>query len=68
MGTTIGSAWHKFSDGGTEYISIAINKELLPLIITDEQTLTMFAVADKDKKSENAPNYKLVIDKRKKAE
>lgn len=64
MGTKIGAGWHKFSENGAEYIQISINKELNPLIITDEQTITLFAIPKDKKKSENSPTYDVVLDKR----
>ena len=61
MGTKIGAAWHKFSNNGTEYIQISINKEMFPLTITDKQKLIMFAVP-KDKQKENSPQYELILE------
>lgn len=59
--TTIGCAWYKVAENGQEYYPIAVNKELLPLTITDRHSLCLFPVAEEDRKSENSPNYRLVL-------
>lgn len=59
--TTIGCAWYKVAENGQEYCPLAVNKELLPLTITDKHSLCLFPVAEEDRKSENSPNYRLVL-------
>lgn len=66
MSTKIGAGWYKFSDNGAEYVNLSINKELLPLTITEEHSLILFAETDKDKKNELAPTHRLVLDKKQK--
>lgn len=41
MATTVGAAWWKFKEDGTQYLSLSFNKELLPLAIRDRSILTM---------------------------
>lgn len=63
-GTTIGAGWYKMSENGTEYVSIAINPEILPLNITEKHSLVLFIIDEDKRKSENSPMYRLVLSKR----
>ena len=64
--TTIGCAWFKMSEKGNEYYPIAVNKELLPLTITEKHSLTLFPVSEEDRKSKESPNFRLVLSTREK--
>lgn len=59
--TTIGCAWYKVADSGYEYYPMAFNKELLPLTITEKHSLCLFPVAEEDRKSEESPNFRVVM-------
>lgn len=59
--TTIGCAWYKVSENGKEYMPIAINKELLPLKLTEQHSLVFFPVAEEDRKNTESPNFRLVL-------
>lgn len=66
--TTIGCAWYKVSEGGKEYMPLAINKEILPLTLTEKHALVLFPVAEEDRKGEDSPHYRLVLSLKQKAE
>jgi uncharacterized protein (DUF736 family) len=58
----IGGAWQKTKDDGKTFISIVIDKEVKPLIITDDKGLCLFV---NDKKTEpKHPDYTVHIFKR----
>lgn len=59
--TTIGCGWKKESENIKEYIPIAINKELLPLTITEKHSIVLFPVAEEDRKNEESPHYRAVL-------
>lgn len=62
--TTIGCVWYKVSEGGNEYYPVSINDELLPLTITDKHSIVLFPIADEDRKSDNSPNFRIVLSKK----
>jgi len=57
----IGSAWHKYTDEGKEYISVALNKDALPLIITPDKSITLWANDVTEKTTEKSPQYSVSI-------
>ena len=57
--TTIGAGWKKQDKNGKAYISISIDKELLPLTIDDTKKLSIFPVSEKP--NEKAPDFRLVL-------
>lgn len=61
--TTIGAGWIKHTESGKQYISIKIDVEILPLTITQDRFLTLFEIAEEDRKKENSPHYRLVMSK-----
>lgn len=61
MATTVGAAWWKFKEDGTQYLSLSFNKELLPLAIRDRSILTMWEIPENERKKENSPHYRIVL-------
>ena len=61
MTTTIGAAWWKFKEDGTQYLSISVNKELLPLAIREGKLLTLWEIPESERKKEKSPHYRLVL-------
>ena len=59
----IGSAWIKTTDTGNVYLSVSIDEAALPLTLTEDKYLTLWEIPEADRKTENAPNYALVISK-----
>lgn len=57
--TTIGAGWKKTDKNNKPYISISIDKALLPLTIDEKKRLSVFPVADKE--NENGPDYRVVL-------
>lgn len=62
MATTIGVAWFKYKEStGEQYLSLSINKELLPFAIREGKILTMWEIPEAERKSDKAPNYRIVL-------
>lgn len=57
----IGAGWLKTKEDGTQFISIKIDEELLPLTITEKQSLTLFERPVTENTTENSPHYTLSI-------
>lgn len=57
----IGSAWHNFTQEGKEYISITLNNDALPLVITPDKSITLWANEKTDKTTEKSPQYSVSI-------
>lgn len=55
----IGGGWKKQDKNGRAYISYSIDKALLPLTIDSSKSLKSFPI--KDKTSESAPDFRLVL-------
>jgi hypothetical protein len=55
--TRIGAGWSKYTQDGKNYISCNINKELLPLVITDEKQLVLWEIEEDKRTAENSPHY-----------
>lgn len=64
----IGAAWLKTKEDGTHFLSIKIDEDLLPLTITEKQSLTLFERQTTDNSSENSPHYTLCIFSKEKKE
>ena len=64
----IGAGWIKYKDDGKQFISIKIDEELLPLTITDKQSLTLFERQATENTTENSPQYTLSIFSKEKKE
>jgi uncharacterized protein (DUF736 family) len=60
--TAIGAAWWKYTENGKQYLSIGIDKELLPLAIREGKTLTLWEIPDEERKDkEKSPHYRLLL-------
>ena len=57
--TTIGAGWKKVDKNQKPYISISIDKALLPLTIDEKKRISIFPVAEKD--NDQAPDYRVVL-------
>lgn len=57
--TTIGAAWKQRDKNNEPYLSCKIDEELLPLTIDETKRLAFFPV--KEKKSDNAPDFRIVL-------
>ena len=57
--TTIGAGWKKTDKNNKPYISVSIDKALLPLTIDEKKRLSVFPIADKE--NENGPDYRVVL-------
>ena len=57
--TTIGAGWKKVDKNQKPYISISIDKALLPLTIDEKKRISVFPIADKE--NENGPDYRVVL-------
>ena len=57
--TTIGAGWKKTDKNNKPYISISIDKALLPLTIDEKKKISIFPIEDKE--NEKAPNYRVVL-------
>ena len=57
----IGAGWLKTKEDGTQFISLKIDEELLPLTITEKQSLILFERQAGEITSENSPHYTLSI-------
>lgn len=57
--TVIGAGWKKQDKNGKAYISISIDKELLPLTIDENKKLSIFPIGEKQ--NEKAPDFRLVM-------
>ena len=55
----IGGGWKKEDKNNKPYISFSIDKALLPLTIDSTKSLKAFPI--KDKSSDNAPDFRLVL-------
>ena len=66
--TNIGAGWYKVSENGQEYMTISINQELLPLMITEKHSLVIFPIADEDRRSEDFPTHRVVLSLKKQKE
>lgn len=55
--TTIGAAWKKTDKNGKHYISVSLDKALLPLTIDESKKLSIFPITDKQ--SESAPDFRV---------
>ena len=66
--TTIGCGWYKVSENSRDYLPILINKELLPLTITENHSLVLFPVPQEERKSEESPHYRVVMSLKEKKE
>lgn len=53
--TRIGAGWLKQDKNGDHYISVKLEENLLPLVITPEKRITI--KPNKDKTKENQPDY-----------
>lgn len=61
----IGAAWHKFTDEGKGYISIALDEACLPLTIDETKNISLWEIPEADRKTENSPNYSVSLNKNK---
>ena len=67
MSTKIGGAWENVSEKtGKTFISIAINEELLPLTLKNDDSLTLFVNEVNENTSDKAPQYSVCLSKYKK--
>ena len=57
--TTIGAGWKKTDKNNKPYISISIDKALLPLTIDEKKRLSVFPIAEKE--NETGPDYRVVL-------
>lgn len=57
--TVIGAGWKKRDKNDKPYISVAIDKELLPLTIDETKRLSLFPV--NEKKNEKEPDFRVVM-------
>lgn len=57
--TTIGAGWKKQDKNGKAYISISIDKELLPLTVDENKKISIFPIGDKP--NEKAPDFRVVL-------
>lgn len=57
--TVIGAGWKKKDKNGKSYISISIDKELLPLTIDDKKQISIFPVTEKQ--SDKSPDFRVVL-------
>jgi len=57
--TTIGAGWKKQDKNGKAYISISIDKELLPLTVDENKKISIFPIAEKP--SDKAPDFRVVM-------
>lgn len=57
--TTIGAGWKKTDKNNKPYISISIDKALLPLTIDEKKRISIFPIAEKD--NDQAPDYRVVL-------
>ena len=57
--TTIGAGWKKVDKNNKPYISISIDKALLPLTIDEKKRISIFPIAEKD--NDQAPDYRVVL-------
>ena len=57
--TTIGAGWKKTDKNNKPYISVSIDKALLPLTIDEKKKIAIFPIEDKE--NEKAPNYRVVL-------
>lgn len=55
--TVIGAGWKKTDKNGKPYISISLDKALLPLTIDENKKVSIFPVTDKQ--SEGAPDFRV---------
>ena len=59
--TAIGAAWWKYTENGKQYLSIGIDKELLPFAIREGKTLTLWEIPEAERTSDKSPHYKLLL-------
>lgn len=57
--TTIGAAWKKQDKNGKHYISVSIDKELLPLTLDENKKIAIFPVTEKT--SDKSPDFRVVL-------
>ncbi len=57
--TTIGAGWKKTDKNNKPYISVSIDKALLPLTIDEKKKISIFPIAEKD--NEKGPDYRVVL-------
>lgn len=56
---TIGAGWKKRDKNDKPYISVSIDKALLPLTIDDTKWISLFPVSEKE--TENSPDFRVVM-------
>lgn len=57
--TTIGAGWKKKDKNDKSFISISIDKELLPLTIDETKKLSIFPIGEKQ--SDKSPDFRVVL-------
>ena len=57
--TTIGAGWKKQDKNSKPYISISIDKELLPLTFTENKKISIFPITEKT--SDKSPDFRVVM-------
>ena len=57
--TTIGAGWKKTDKNNKPYISVSIDKALLPLTIDENKRLSIFPIAEKE--NDKAPDSRVVL-------
>ena len=57
--TVIGAGWKKQDKNNKPYISISIDRELLPLTFTDNKKISIFPIAEKP--NEKSPDFRVVM-------
>ena len=57
--TTIGAGWKKQDKNNKPYISISIDRELLPLAITENKKISIFPITEKP--NEKSPDFRVVM-------
>lgn len=57
--TVIGAGWKKQDKNGKPYISISIDKELLPLKIDENKKISIFPISEKT--NDKSPDFRLVL-------
>ena len=59
--TRIGAGWIKHTDSGKQYISLTLDKEILPFAVTENRKFNLFEIPIEKRVKPNSPHYTIDV-------
>lgn len=55
--TRIGAGWIKHTDSGKQYISLTLDKEILPFAVTENRKILLWEISEEKRTNDKSPHY-----------